>query len=76
MCQRREKQVNNIRKSHDKDATEDDLRKVFQKVGEINELRLMKNFQTGKNKGYAFVRYATAAEAKLAVNELANEKAC
>lgn len=57
----------------DRDATEDDLRQVFEKVGEITELRLMKNFQTGKNKGYAFVRYATAAEAKRAVNELANE---
>ncbi|GLJ31994.1 hypothetical protein SUGI_0644210 [Cryptomeria japonica] len=58
----------------EKEATEDDLRKAFEKVGEISEIRLMKNFQTGKNKGYAFVRYATAAEAKRAVKELASVK--
>lgn len=58
----------------EKEATDDDLRKAFEKVGEITEIRLMKNFQTGKNKGYAFVRYATAAEAKRAVKELASVK--
>lgn len=55
----------------DKEASEDDLRLVFEKVGEITELRLMKDLQTGKNKGYAFVRYATLDEAKRAVKELA-----
>lgn len=55
----------------DKEATEDDLRQIFEKMGEITELRLMKDPQTGKNKGYAFVRYATPDEAKRAVQELA-----
>lgn len=55
----------------DKEATEDDLRQIFEKMGAITELRLMKDPQTGKNKGYAFVRYATPDEAKRAVKELA-----
>ncbi|RCV34775.1 hypothetical protein SETIT_7G185700v2 [Setaria italica] len=43
----------------DKDATENDLRKVFGEVGEITEVRLMMNPVTKKNKGFAFLRYAT-----------------
>uniref|UniRef100_A0A0C9RL19 TSA: Wollemia nobilis Ref_Wollemi_Transcript_12905_2951 transcribed RNA sequence n=1 Tax=Wollemia nobilis TaxID=56998 RepID=A0A0C9RL19_9CONI len=59
----------------EKSATEEDLRNAFKEVGEITEIRLMKDLQqTGKNKGYAFVRYATAVEAKRAVTELANVK--
>lgn len=47
----------------DKDATEDDLRAAFQPVGDVMEVRLMMNAVTGKNKGYAFVRFATAEQA-------------
>lgn len=56
----------------DKDATEDDLKKVFSAVGEIKEVRLMMNPQTKKNKGFAFLRFATVEEAKRAVVELKN----
>ncbi|KAJ6963574.1 nucleolin-like [Populus alba x Populus x berolinensis] len=35
----------------DKDATEDDLRFIFSRVGEVIEVRLMMNPQTKKNKG-------------------------
>ncbi|MCI65914.1 nucleolin-like, partial [Trifolium medium] len=41
----------------DKDATEDDLRKVFGEVGVVTEVRLMMNPQTKKNKGFAFLRF-------------------
>lgn len=54
----------------DKDATEADLRKVFGEVGEITEVRLMMNPQTKKNKGFAFLRFATVEQAKRAVIEL------
>lgn len=54
----------------DKETTEEDLTSVFKKVGDVLEVRLMKNPQTGKNKGYAFIRYATAALAKKAAQEL------
>ncbi|VFQ63589.1 unnamed protein product [Cuscuta campestris] len=56
----------------DKDATEDDLRKVFSQVGEITEVRLMMNPQTKKNKGFAFLRFATVEQAKRACTELKN----
>ncbi|KAL3326022.1 hypothetical protein AABB24_036971 [Solanum stoloniferum] len=56
----------------DKDATEDDLRKVFSKVGEVTEVRLMMNSHTKKNKGFAFLRFATVEQAKRACTELKN----
>ncbi|KAF3445610.1 hypothetical protein FNV43_RR10786 [Rhamnella rubrinervis] len=56
----------------DKDATEDDLRKAFTAVGEVTEVRLMMNPQTKKNKGFAFLRFATVEQAKRAVTELKN----
>ncbi|KAK9058256.1 hypothetical protein SSX86_023096 [Deinandra increscens subsp. villosa] len=54
----------------DKDATEDDLKKVFSAVGEVSEVRLMMNAQTKKNKGFAFLRFATVEQAKRACVEL------
>ncbi|KAM3685568.1 hypothetical protein ACJW31_11G128000 [Castanea mollissima] len=54
----------------DKDASEDDLRKIFSTVGEVTEVRLMMNPQTKKNKGFAFLRYASVEQAKRAVVEL------
>ncbi|PIA31041.1 hypothetical protein AQUCO_05300104v1 [Aquilegia coerulea] len=56
----------------DKDASEDDLKKVFSAVGEIVEVRLMMNPQTKKNKGFAFLRFATVEQAKRAVKEMRN----
>ncbi|PWA83196.1 nucleolin [Artemisia annua] len=56
----------------DKDATEEDLRKIFSAVGEVAEVRLMMNAQTKKNKGFAFLRFATVEQAKRACVELKN----
>ncbi|KAK9163924.1 hypothetical protein Syun_004826 [Stephania yunnanensis] len=54
----------------DRDAVEEDLLDVFSKVGDITEVRLMKNPLTRKNKGFAFIQFATTEQAKRAVNEL------
>ncbi|KAJ7551133.1 hypothetical protein O6H91_06G000200 [Diphasiastrum complanatum] len=54
----------------DKDATEEDLKKAFERVGEVTEVRLIRNPQTGKNKGYAFVRFASVAQAKRAATQM------
>ncbi|RZC69265.1 hypothetical protein C5167_032340 [Papaver somniferum] len=54
----------------DKDATDEDLKKVFNAVGEVIEVRLMMNPQTKKNKGFAFLRFATVEQAKRAVTEM------
>ncbi|CAA0842757.1 RNA-binding (RRM/RBD/RNP motifs) family protein [Striga hermonthica] len=56
----------------DKDATESDLREVFSEVGEVTEVRLMMNTQTKKNKGFAFLRFATVEQAKRACAQLRN----
>ncbi|CAK9163344.1 unnamed protein product, partial [Ilex paraguariensis] len=56
----------------DKDATEEDLRKVFSVIGDVTEVRLMMNPQTKKNKGFAFLRFATVEQAKRACTELKN----
>jgi hypothetical protein len=54
----------------DKDATEEDLKKAFKEVGDIVEIRLMMNPQTKKNKGFAFIRFATVEQAKRACTDL------
>ena len=51
----------------DKSATEEEIRKAFEEVGEVLEVRLMMNGKTGKNKGYAFLRFALASDAKKAL---------
>lgn len=56
----------------DRDATEDDLRKVFSEVGVITEVRLTMNPYTKKNKGFAFLRFETVEQAKRAMAELKN----
>ncbi|KAG5050862.1 hypothetical protein JHK87_003060 [Glycine soja] len=56
----------------DRDATEEDLRKVFQRIGEIVEVRLHKNSSTNKNKGYAFVKFSDKEHAKKALSEMKN----
>ena len=44
----------------------------FGEVGDITEVRLMMNPVTKKNKGFAFLRYATVEQARRAVSELKN----
>ncbi|GAB4834096.1 hypothetical protein Ancab_032350 [Ancistrocladus abbreviatus] len=53
----------------DKDVKEEDIRKVFEKIGEVLEVNLLMNGKTGKNKGYAFLRYASAVDAKKALEK-------
>ncbi|KAK0580342.1 hypothetical protein LWI29_000875 [Acer saccharum] len=56
----------------DKDVTDGDLRKTFSQVGDVTEVRLMMNPQTKKNKGFAFLRFASIEQAKRAVSDLKN----
>ncbi|KAI5588463.1 hypothetical protein BDE02_05G099600 [Populus trichocarpa] len=56
----------------DRDATEEDLRKVFEKIGEVVEVRLHKNLSTNRNKGYAFVKFASKEHVKRALSEMKN----
>ncbi|KAL5719145.1 hypothetical protein ACHQM5_011966 [Ranunculus cassubicifolius] len=55
----------------DRDTVEDDILKVFQKIGEVtDQVRLHKNQSTNKNKGYAFVKFANKELARKALTEL------
>lgn len=53
----------------DKDTKEEDIRKLFESVGEVTQVRLVKNSDSGKNKGFAFLRFASAAAAKKALEK-------
>ncbi|XP_031475326.1 uncharacterized protein LOC116247334 [Nymphaea colorata] len=54
----------------DRDAVEEDIKKAFEGIGKIVEVRLHKDFLTNKNKGFAFVQFATKEEANRALSEL------
>lgn len=56
----------------DREVVEDDLKKAFEKVGEVVEVRLLKDPLTNKNRGFAFVRFATKDQAKRALSEMKN----
>lgn len=55
----------------DKDIEEEDIKKVFAEVGDVVAVRLFRHntYTTGNNKGYAFVRYGSAANAKKALEK-------
>ncbi|XP_059435724.1 uncharacterized protein LOC132168715 isoform X2 [Corylus avellana] len=56
----------------DRDAEEEDVRKVFERIGEVVEVRLHRDPSTNKNKGYAFVKFANKEHAQRALSEMKN----
>lgn len=60
----------------DREVVEDDVKKAFEKVGEVVEVRLLKDPSTNKNRGFAFVRFATKDQAKRALSEMKNPVIC
>lgn len=56
----------------DREASEEDVKKVFQYAGEVVDVRVHKDLSTNKNKGYAFVRFATKEQATRALSEMKN----
>ncbi|KAE9595834.1 hypothetical protein Lal_00031047 [Lupinus albus] len=57
-----------------RDVCEDDLRELCELIGDIHEVRLMKDRDTGEGKGYAFVSFKTREEAQKAIEELHNKE--
>jgi len=51
-------------------TTEDDLRTLFAKAGQVSSVALIKDRDTGRSKGFAFVEMNTQAEAQKAVSLL------
>ncbi|KAL8472394.1 hypothetical protein ACS0TY_028930 [Phlomoides rotata] len=56
----------------DRDAVEEHVRKVFEYAGEVVEVRMHVDSSTNKNKGYAFVQFATKEQASRALSEMKN----
>lgn len=51
-------------------TTEDDLRTLFTKAGQVTSVAVIKDRDTGNSKGFAFVEMNTQAEAQKAVSML------
>ncbi|CAA7403426.1 unnamed protein product [Spirodela intermedia] len=60
----------------DRDATEEDVRKAFENIGIVEDIRLHWDFNTNKNRGFAFVRFAEKEHVRRALSELRNPMIC
>jgi RNA recognition motif-containing protein len=49
-------------------TTEDDLRALFAQAGNVSSVALIKDRDTGRSKGFAFVEMTTQAEAQKAIS--------
>ncbi len=54
-------------------TTEDDLKRLFEKVGGVTSVRIIVDQYTGKSKGFGFVEMESSESAQKAVQEF-NEK--
>ncbi|XP_078492000.1 glycine rich RNA binding protein isoform X3 [Ciona intestinalis] len=52
------------------DATEDDLRSTFSKIGTVEEVAIILDRETGRSRGFAFVTFATDGDANEAIETL------
>ncbi|KAF7130208.1 hypothetical protein RHSIM_Rhsim10G0213500 [Rhododendron simsii] len=60
----------------DRGSVEEDVKKAFENIGDVVEVRLHRNTSTDKNKGYAFVKFATKEQASRALSEMKNPLIC
>lgn len=49
---------------------EDKLRRIFEKYGEVSSVRIIKDKETGENKGYGFIEMKNEEEGKRALQEM------
>ena len=54
-----------------RDVFEDELFRIFSKIGPIYELRLMMDF-SGSNRGFAFIQFANRQDATRAIEAMDN----
>ncbi len=52
------------------DATEDDLKKVFEEYGEIESVKIITDRYSGRSKGFGFVGMPNEEEARAAIDAL------
>ena len=51
------------------DTTEDEIRSLFAQAGTVSEVALIKDRDTGRSKGFAFVTMGSEEEAKQAIEQ-------
>ncbi|MBI3592442.1 MAG: RNA-binding protein [Nitrospirae bacterium] len=51
-------------------ATQDDVRELFSKIGEVESVNLITDAHTGQSKGFGFVEMASEEDAKKAIEAL------
>lgn len=56
----------------DKQTNEEDIRKVFEEVGDVVQVKIIRNYRSGKSRGCGFIRYSSAEFAKLALKKYNN----
>jgi len=50
-------------------TTEDDLRDLFTQAGDVKSISLIKDRETGRSKGFAFVEMSTSDDAQKAIDQ-------
>ncbi len=55
-------------------VTEDQLRELFSQAGQIKDVALITDRQTGRSKGFGFVEFTTQAEAEKAIELFNNHE--
>ncbi|KAK1426148.1 hypothetical protein QVD17_14817 [Tagetes erecta] len=58
------------------ETKEEDIRKVFEEVGEVVEVKIGRNFRSGKSRGFGFITFASADLANLALTKYQNVEIC
>ena len=53
-------------------ATEDDLRQAFAQYGDVSSVSVIKDRETGRPRGFAFVEMSDAGQAKQAIDNINN----
>jgi RNA recognition motif-containing protein len=51
-------------------ATEDDIRELFSKVGEVESVKIITDAHTGQPKGFGFIEMSSEEDAKKAISTL------
>ncbi|KAK2419435.1 heterogeneous nuclear ribonucleoprotein Q [Trifolium repens] len=57
-----------------RDTRDDDIRELCEPMGDIVEIKLIKDRETGESKGYTFVTFKTKDVAQKAINDIHNKE--
>ena len=56
------------------EVTEEDLKEAFKVFGEVETVKVLKDYDTGRSKGFGFVEMSNNADAQSAINGLKNKE--